>query len=45
MIETLPTGAAKVAGVVGQPIHQSLSPFLHNAWLRELRLNGVYVNG
>jgi shikimate dehydrogenase len=43
MIETLPTGAAKVAGVVGQPIHQSLSPFLHNAWLRELCLNGVYA--
>lgn len=39
----LPTGAAMVAGVVGQPIHHSLSPFLHTAWLRDLGLNGVYA--
>ena len=39
----LPTGAARVAGVVGQPIHHSLSPFLHTAWLRDLGLNGVYA--
>lgn len=32
-----------VAGVVGQPIHHSLSPFLHTAWLRDLGLNGVYA--
>lgn len=42
-ITTLPTGAAKVAGVVGQPIHHSLSPFLHTAWLRAMGLNGVYA--
>lgn len=43
MIKTLPTGAARVAGVVGQPIRNSLSPVLHNAWLREMQLNGVYA--
>ena len=42
-MNTLPTGAAMVAGVVGQPIHHSLSPFLHTAWLRDLGLNGVYA--
>jgi len=40
---TLPTGAALVAGVVGQPVHHSLSPFLHTAWLRDLGMNGVYA--
>lgn len=43
MNNTLPTGAAKVAAVVGQPIHHSLSPFLHTAWLRDLEINGVYA--
>jgi shikimate dehydrogenase len=38
-----PTGAAKVAGVVGHPIHHSLSPLLHTAWLRDLNINGVYA--
>jgi shikimate dehydrogenase len=42
-MNTLPTGAALVAGVVGQPIHHSLSPFLHTAWLRDLGLNAVYA--
>ncbi len=42
-MKNLPTGAAMVAGVVGQPIHHSLSPFLHTAWLRDLGLDGVYV--
>ncbi|MFT3997187.1 MAG: shikimate dehydrogenase [Asticcacaulis sp.] len=42
-MNTLPTGAALVAGVVGQPIRQSLSPFLHTAWLRHMGLNGVYA--
>ncbi len=40
---SLPTGAAAVAGVVGHPIHHSLSPFLHTAWLRDMGLNGVYA--
>jgi len=42
-MNALPTGAAMVAGVVGQPIRQSLSPFLHTAWLRHAGLNGVYA--
>ena len=42
-MKNLPTGAAAVAGVVGQPVHHSLSPFLHTAWLRDLGLNGVYA--
>ena len=43
MIDTLPTGAAKVAAIVGQPVHHSMSPFLHNAWLRSMKMNGVYA--
>lgn len=43
MNNTLPTGAAKVAAVVGQPVHHSLSPFLHTAWLRDLEIDGVYA--
>lgn len=42
-MKNLPTGAAMVAGVAGHPIHHSLSPFLHTAWLRDLGLNGVYA--
>jgi shikimate dehydrogenase len=37
------TGAAKIAGVVGQPITHSLSPRLHGAWLEALGLDGAYV--
>ncbi len=37
------TGVTRLAGVVGQPIAHSLSPLLHNAWLRALGLDGVYV--
>ena len=43
MIQSLPTGAAMVAAIVGQPVHHSMSPFLHTAWLRHLGLNGVYA--
>jgi shikimate dehydrogenase len=39
----LPTGAAMVAGVAGQPISHSLSPFVHTAWLRHMGINGVYA--
>lgn len=38
-----PTGAAMVAGVVGQPIRHSLSPLLHTAWLEALSLDAAYV--
>lgn len=43
MIDTLPTGNAMVAAVVGHPVHHSMSPFLHTAWLRHMKLNGVYA--
>jgi len=34
---------AKIAGVAGWPIHQSLSPMMHNMWLREAGINGAYI--
>ena len=34
----------KLAGVCGWPIHHSLSPILHNYWLREMGLLGGYVH-
>jgi shikimate dehydrogenase len=37
------TGESLVAGVVGAPIRQSLSPLLHNGWLAALGIDGVYV--
>ncbi|MEP1230557.1 MAG: shikimate dehydrogenase [Litorimonas sp.] len=33
----------KLAGVCGWPIHHSLSPVLHNYWLRELGIKGAYI--
>jgi len=35
---------SKLAGVCGWPIHHSLSPLLHNFWLKELGLSGAYVH-
>ncbi len=32
-----------VAGVVGSPVRQSLSPLIHNAWIRAAGLDAVYV--
>ncbi|HUO92016.1 MAG TPA: shikimate dehydrogenase [Rhizomicrobium sp.] len=37
------TGAAKLAGVVGDPIAQSLSPLLHAYWLETYAVDGAYV--
>lgn len=34
---------SKLAGVCGWPIHHSLSPVLHNHWLRELGIRGAYI--
>lgn len=34
----------KLAGVCGWPIHHSLSPLLHNYWLRDLGIPGAYVH-
>jgi len=33
----------KIAAVIGDPIAQSLSPYLHNYWLRENKIDGVYI--
>jgi shikimate dehydrogenase len=37
------TGRTIVAGVAGQPVGHSLSPILHNAWLKAAGVDGVYV--
>ena len=37
------SGAARVAGVVGSPVRQSLSPLIHNAWIAAAGLDAVYV--
>ncbi|MBL8553000.1 MAG: shikimate dehydrogenase [Phenylobacterium sp.] len=37
------TGRTVVAGVVGHPVAQSMSPILHNAWLAAAGIDGVYV--
>jgi shikimate dehydrogenase len=37
------SGATVVAGVAGRPVRHSLSPLIHNAWLAESGLDGVYV--
>ena len=38
------SSVSKLAGVCGWPIHHSLSPLLHNFWLKELGLSGAYVH-
>ena len=35
--------AAKLAGVIGWPVHQSLSPLMHSYWLKEHGIAGAYV--
>ena len=35
--------AGKLAGVIGWPVHQSLSPAMHSYWLRRHELAGAYV--
>lgn len=37
------SGAAIVGGVCGQPIRHSMSPLLHNAWIRAAGLDAAYV--
>ncbi|MAI49233.1 MAG: shikimate dehydrogenase [Rhodospirillaceae bacterium] len=37
------SGAALVAGVCGWPIKHSRSPRIHNYWLRQYGIDGVYV--
>lgn len=37
------SGCAQLAGVIGWPIGQSLSPALHGTWLEEYGIDGAYV--
>jgi shikimate dehydrogenase len=38
-----PTGATRVAAVIGDPVRHSLSPVLHNAAFTAVRLDWVYL--
>jgi len=37
------SGSARLAGIVGWPVGQSLSPVLHGYWLAEYGIDGAYV--
>ena len=37
------SGQTQVAGVVGAPVIHSLSPLIHNAWLRAANIDAIYV--
>ena len=37
------TGSARLAGVIGWPVAQSLSPALHGYWLKEYGIDGAYL--
>lgn len=37
------TGAARVAGVMGWPVHHSLSPRLHGFWLDQHAIDGAFI--
>jgi shikimate dehydrogenase len=37
------SGAARIAGVIGDPIAHSLSPAIHNAWIAAAGLDAVYI--
>ena len=39
----IPTGKAKLAGVIGWPVSHSRSPRLHGFWLDALNIDGAYV--
>jgi shikimate dehydrogenase len=39
----IPSGKARLAGVVGWPVEHSLSPRLHGYWLEHHRIDGAYV--
>ena len=34
---------AKLAGVIGWPVHHSVSPVMHNYWLKQHGIKGAYV--
>ena len=42
-LDRIVTGATRVTGVFGYPVHHTLSPAMHNAAFRELGLDYTYV--
>lgn len=40
---TIITGATQVLAVLGDPVRHSLSPVMHNGWIKDLRMDAVYV--
>lgn len=42
-MDVIVTGATRVAGVFGYPVHHSLSPAMHNAAFHNLKIDYVYV--
>lgn len=43
MMDSIPSGRARVAGVMGWPVAHSRSPRLHGYWLRQYGIDGVYI--
>lgn len=39
----IPSGKARLAGVVGWPVAHSLSPRLHGYWLEQYGIDGIYM--
>jgi len=39
----IPSGAARIAGIMGWPVEHSLSPRLHGYWLEHYRIDGAYI--
>ena len=37
------TGQTQLAGVIGSPVSHSKSPLLHNYWLNQRQIDGVYI--
>lgn len=37
------TKNTKIAAVIGDPIAQSLSPYMHNYWLEKYEIDGIYI--
>ncbi len=37
------SATTKIAAVIGDPIAQSLSPFMHNYWLKKNKIDGVFI--
>ena len=33
----------KIAAVIGDPVSQSLSPYLQNYWLKKYQIDGIYI--